>query len=245
MPKASRLVARMRTSGHARNSVSASFAAASTTCSQLSRTSSSLRERQELDQHVAQRSGRLVTHAEGRGDDVDQQRPVVQLAQLDQPHPVAEIRPRVARGPQRQPGLADPADPGQRHQPRRRQACCAPRTARCGDRRSWSAPTEGSRWCGEHRCVAARGARFAVRLRPQRHLVDREAVTRLQLLNLVTQFAERTAGRAGRAPSPSRRPRRRRRGCRSRADPAPTRWRCAGTARPSARRCGVRTRRDR
>ena len=47
MPRVSRLVARIRSSGQARSSASVTLAASSTTCSQLSRTRSSLREQRK------------------------------------------------------------------------------------------------------------------------------------------------------------------------------------------------------
>ena len=59
--------------------------------------------------------------AQGTRDGLRHQRLIPQLVELDQPYPVAERSPQLGRRPQRQPGLADPAHPGQRDQTRTRQ----------------------------------------------------------------------------------------------------------------------------
>ena len=150
IPKASRLVARTRTSGHARNNASASSAADSTTCSQLSSTSSSLRGARNS----------TSTSRNGRADSSRTPRAAATASRSSDPScsspnstshtPSRKSGRAVARGPQRQPRLADPSDAGQRDHPRRGKHVAAPRTARCDDRRSWSDPRGGSRWCGEH-----------------------------------------------------------------------------------------------
>jgi hypothetical protein len=70
------------------------------------------------------RGGRVpgpVLQAQRLRDGLRHQRLVAQLVELNQPHPVPERPSQPGRGAQRQPGLAHPADPGQRHQPGARQ----------------------------------------------------------------------------------------------------------------------------
>jgi len=62
-----------------------------------------------------------LAQPQGHRDGLRQQRLILQPVQLDQPDPVRERPPDRRGNPQRQPALAHPADPGQRHQPRLRQ----------------------------------------------------------------------------------------------------------------------------
>ncbi len=72
-----------------------------------------------------QRGGHRLTHCPARllGDAqhcryrVGHRRRIGDRGQLEKPHPVREFVDQPPRGFQRQPGLADPAHPGQRHQP--------------------------------------------------------------------------------------------------------------------------------
>ena len=114
---ASRLVASTRSPAAARSSRSASLATASTRCSQLSSTSSSCRPGQVLRQRRGRRIAGPVLQAQRPRHRLGHQRLLPQLVQPDQPHPAGKRPSQLGRGPQRQPGLADPADPGQRHQP--------------------------------------------------------------------------------------------------------------------------------
>ncbi|AQA25610.1 kinase/ LuxR family transcriptional regulator domain protein [Rhodococcus sp. MTM3W5.2] len=74
-----------------------------------------------LRQRVLRAIRRLLPQPQRRGHQVGQKGLFLQLAELDQPDPVLERPPRVLGHPEREPGLADPADPGQRHQARNRQ----------------------------------------------------------------------------------------------------------------------------
>ena len=117
----SRLVARIVTVADCARIVSIISAAASTTCSQLSNTSS----RDRPSNAAATLSARLIpgcwvipsTAATASGTAAG----ITDGGQFDHPHPVGELVRRPRGDLQRQPCLADPADTGQRHQAMRLQ----------------------------------------------------------------------------------------------------------------------------
>ena len=73
--------------------------------------------REVAGQRRLRRKAGPVLQAQRARDRVGHQRLLPQLVQPDQPHPAGKRPSQLGGGPQRQPGLADPADPGQRHQP--------------------------------------------------------------------------------------------------------------------------------
>jgi hypothetical protein len=75
---------------------------------------------QEPGQHLHRLAGGLVGDAERVRDRLRNEHLVLQRGQFDQPDAVGEGPPQRAGHPQRQPGLADATDAGQRHQARRR-----------------------------------------------------------------------------------------------------------------------------
>ena len=116
MPSGSRLVASTRTPRHARAAARRGRRMPSTTCSQLSSTSSAVRPcRWRISRSSAypDPSGTPTASATARATRAGSVTP----ASADQPHPVR--LPAVTRGGDldRQAGLAHPARPGQRHQP--------------------------------------------------------------------------------------------------------------------------------
>ena len=103
MPRASRLVARTRRSGHERRRSSTSRATASTRCSQLSSTSNICLDRKDVDQRVEERFPRTLWHLQGP-------RPPPEL-----PAPArraARARPATPRPGKRRPGRRPPPAPG-------------------------------------------------------------------------------------------------------------------------------------
>ena len=165
MPSGSRLVARMRSRGQRPAGRRPRRAAASTRCSQLSRTSSARRSASEdLDQPAAWR------RAAGRRRRLDgAARPASERAehglrdlggvgdrgQLDQPG--RRRGPVGADGLVGQPGLARAAGADQRDQPARPAAACRAGSISSSRRRSWSAGPAGSDRA--RRAAAARGVR--------------------------------------------------------------------------------------
>ena len=116
MPSASRLVARIRRSGQARNNPSARAAQAATRCSQLSSTSSSARVWRYSWSVCIDRAAGLLADAERRRHHLRDQRRVGQRRQLDEPGAVAVRLQHVGRDLQREAGLAGPARPDERQQ---------------------------------------------------------------------------------------------------------------------------------
>jgi hypothetical protein len=72
---------------------------------------------QQVDDLVQGRPGGALGDAEGAGDRVGDPLAVGQDRQVDEPDAVRERPPHLARDVQGQPGLADAAHPGERHQP--------------------------------------------------------------------------------------------------------------------------------
>jgi hypothetical protein len=72
---------------------------------------------QVLDELVQRGTGGPVGDAQRGTDGVRDAVAAGEHRELDEPHAVGEGAPRLLRDVQRETGLADPADPGQRHQP--------------------------------------------------------------------------------------------------------------------------------
>ena len=135
-PSDSRLVAMIRTSPHEVSRAVASSAHASTTCSQLSSTSSTSRlARYRRSASVGRRPARAadVEHPRGLGRDVGSRGTG---RQIHEPHPVGPPRDLAPGKLQREPRLADAARAGQRHQARPAQRLADPfEVARPADQR--------------------------------------------------------------------------------------------------------------
>lgn len=68
-------------------------------------------------EHLVLGPGRVVGGVQGRGDRVHEQFGVLEFVELDTPGAVGEPVRDVGGGTQGEAGLADPAEPGDRHQP--------------------------------------------------------------------------------------------------------------------------------
>ena len=116
-PTPSRLVARIVTVAEAARIASTRSATLSTTCSQLSNTSSRDSALQGGGHRLGHCLARLLGDAQHRRDGVGYRRRVGDCGQLEKPDPVGELIGQPRRDLQRQAGLADPTYPGQRDQP--------------------------------------------------------------------------------------------------------------------------------
>ena len=105
------------------------------------------------------RQAGLGRHAQRRGDHVGQGRRITNRRQLDQPHPIGELAHQLGRDLHRQAGLADPAHPGERHQPMGPHQLDELLHLRLRVRRSWSSAPVG--------CLARRPPSAAPRTRAQ------------------------------------------------------------------------------
>ena len=92
-------------------------AAASRTCSQLSNTNSRTRPSNAAATDSLHALARLLGDAQHRRHRIGYRRRIGDRRQLEKPNAVGELIGQARRDFQRQPGLADPAHPGQRHQP--------------------------------------------------------------------------------------------------------------------------------
>ena len=116
-PSAWRLVARIRTSGQARSSVPASTAAASCTCSQLSRIEEWALVGEVLGDRGHRALGRMVLQPECGEHGLWDQLRILHGRELHEPHPVGVLAGVLPSRPEREPGLAHAADAGERHEP--------------------------------------------------------------------------------------------------------------------------------
>ena len=116
-PSPSRLVANTTSRGHDRSNVFTRCATGSRRCSQLSSTSnSSLWRRNSTTASSTVSAARGVTENRAATASVTPSR-VADRCQLTPPGAVTELGEHLRRHLQRQPGLADPAHPGQGHGP--------------------------------------------------------------------------------------------------------------------------------
>ena len=92
-------------------------AAASSTCSQLSNTSSRTLPSNAAATALGHALAGLLGDAQHRGHRVGHRRRIGDRGQLEKPDPVGKFIGQPRRDLQRQPGLADPTHPGQRDQP--------------------------------------------------------------------------------------------------------------------------------
>ena len=116
-PNPSRLVANTRTVAECARIASTRSAAASRTCSQLSNTNNRTRPSNAAATLSATALARLLGDAQHRGHRVGHRRRIGDRGQFEQPDAVRELVGQPRRDFGRQAGLADPAHPGQRHQP--------------------------------------------------------------------------------------------------------------------------------
>ncbi len=91
-------------------------AAASRTCSQLSNTNSRDRPSRGRSHAVGDTQPRLLGDAEDSRDRLGDRRGVADSGQFDHEHPIGEVACQSGGELQREPGLAHPADTGQRDQ---------------------------------------------------------------------------------------------------------------------------------
>ena len=92
-------------------------AAASSTCSQLSNTNSRDPALQRGGHALAHALARLLSDAQHRRDRIGHRRRISDRRQFENPDPVGKFVGQPRRDFGRQAGLANPAHPGQRHQP--------------------------------------------------------------------------------------------------------------------------------
>ena len=120
-PSPSRLVARILTVADCARIASIRSAAASRTCSQLSNTNSRTLPSNAAATRLAHGLARLLGDAQHRRHRIGHRRRIGDRSQLEKPDPVGKFIGQTRRDFGRQAGLADPAHPGQRHQPMRSQ----------------------------------------------------------------------------------------------------------------------------
>ena len=120
-----------------------SSAAASSRCSQLSRTSSSSLVPEVGHQDLQRRRRGLVAQVQGCDHRVGHQGCVAKLGELDQPGAVREPTRKIAWQRGRQSGLADASRPDEADQSRVGQLLVESRPAHAGARRSSSPRREG------------------------------------------------------------------------------------------------------
>ena len=117
-PNPSRLVANIRTVAECARIASTRSAAASRTCSQLSNTNNrTLPSNAAATLTRLTALARLLGDAQHRGHRVGHRRRIADRGQFEKPDAVRELVGQPRRDFGRQAGLADPAHPGQRHQP--------------------------------------------------------------------------------------------------------------------------------
>ena len=113
----SRLVARIRTPGHARRTRSTSRATGVEQVLAVVETHSSSRFAQALDDALLERRADALLHRERGRDDAEHRLGIAGRRELRQPRAVAELGQHVGRDLQREPRLADATDARQRHEP--------------------------------------------------------------------------------------------------------------------------------
>ena len=116
-PNPSRLVANTLTVAECARIASTRSAAASRTCSQLSNTNNRTLPSNAAATLSATALARLLGDAQHRRDRVGHRRRIGDRGQFEKPDAVRELVGQPRRNFGRQAGLADPAHPGQRHQP--------------------------------------------------------------------------------------------------------------------------------
>ena len=128
-PKPSRLVARILTVADCARIASTRSAAASRTCSQLSNTNS----RTLPSNAAATLSATLFPGCwvmpSTAATRVGHRRRITDRGEFEKPDTVRKFVDQLRRNLQRQPGLTDPAHPGQRDQPSARSAACTSATS--------------------------------------------------------------------------------------------------------------------
>ena len=116
-PSACLLVARIRRPGQARSRAAARTAAASRTCSQLSRISRARLSPMRVAERGGRPARRPILEPERGERRLDHQRGILDWRELDEPDPVRELACRFASRSQGELGLADTARAGERQQP--------------------------------------------------------------------------------------------------------------------------------